>query len=151
MASSGMLRRAALVRTDVSEEIGSSIIRVTRIGELGTLAVTSILRSVCRLVVAGNVIPSSSIIVILMIEALSSSETSVLTIATRRNIPEDSIHHSHRRENLKYYIVTVLSSSGALSDERLGLSLLLALQAGFNYKCSPLRHMRTPFSQQILT
>jgi hypothetical protein len=41
MASSGMLRRVALVRTDVSEELSSSIIRVTRIGELGTLAVTS--------------------------------------------------------------------------------------------------------------
>jgi hypothetical protein len=37
-----MLRRGALVRTDVSEELGSSFIRVTRIGELGaTLVVTS--------------------------------------------------------------------------------------------------------------
>jgi hypothetical protein len=42
MLSSGMLRRAALVGTDVSEERSASIIiRVTRIGELGTLAVTS--------------------------------------------------------------------------------------------------------------
>jgi hypothetical protein len=42
MASSGILRRVALVRTDVSEERSASIIRVTRIGELGTtLAVTS--------------------------------------------------------------------------------------------------------------
>jgi hypothetical protein len=40
MASSGMLRRVALVRTDVSEELSASFIRVTRIGELGTLAVT---------------------------------------------------------------------------------------------------------------
>jgi hypothetical protein len=35
-----MLRRVALVRTDVSEELSASVIRVTRIGELGTLAVT---------------------------------------------------------------------------------------------------------------
>jgi hypothetical protein len=42
MASSGMLRRVALVRTNVSEELTASIIRVTRISELGTtLAVTS--------------------------------------------------------------------------------------------------------------
>jgi hypothetical protein len=42
MASSGMLRRMALVRTDVSEELTASFFRVTRIGELATtLAVTS--------------------------------------------------------------------------------------------------------------
>jgi hypothetical protein len=39
--SSGMLHRVARVRADVSEEHGASIVRVTRIGELGTLAVTS--------------------------------------------------------------------------------------------------------------
>jgi hypothetical protein len=42
MASSGMLRRVDLVRTDISEELSVSFIRMTRIGELGTtLAVTS--------------------------------------------------------------------------------------------------------------
>jgi hypothetical protein len=42
MLSSGMLLRVALVRTDVSEELIASFIRVKRIGELGTtLAVTS--------------------------------------------------------------------------------------------------------------
>jgi hypothetical protein len=41
MPSSGMLRRVAPVRTDVSDELCASIIRVTTIGELGTLAVSS--------------------------------------------------------------------------------------------------------------
>jgi hypothetical protein len=41
MASNGLLRRVALVRPDVSEERSASVIRVTRISELGTLAVTS--------------------------------------------------------------------------------------------------------------
>jgi hypothetical protein len=83
MVSSGMLRRVALVRTDVSEERSASFIRVTGIGELGTtLAVTSTL----------------------MKEAIRSSETSILTTATRRNIPEGAILHSHRRKNLKSYL-----------------------------------------------
>jgi hypothetical protein len=76
MASSGMLRRVALVRTYVSGEF---------------------LRSVRRLLVKANAVPSSPILVTLMKEGLSSSETSVLTRATRRNIPEDAILHSHRR------------------------------------------------------
>jgi hypothetical protein len=69
-----MLLRVALVRTDVSEELSASFIRVTRIGELGT-----------------------------MLAATSNQRTSVLTRGTRRNIPEDTILHSHRHENLKSY------------------------------------------------
>jgi hypothetical protein len=59
-----MLRRVVLVRTDVSEEPSAFIIGVTKVGELGTLA---------------SYVP------------IHYSETSVLTRATRRNIPEDDI------------------------------------------------------------
>jgi hypothetical protein len=116
--SFGMLRRETLVRIDVSEELSASAIRVTRIGELGMLAVTSnrrrlrrntmylFLRSVRRLLVTVNTVLSSPIHVTLMIKALRSFETSVLTRATRRNMTEDGILHNHRRENLKSYTVT---------------------------------------------
>jgi hypothetical protein len=87
----------ALVRTDVSEELSTSI-RVTRITFV-------FLRNVRRLLVTASVVPSSPILVTRMKEAQSSFETSDLTRVTRCNIPEDAILHSHRRKDLKSYKV----------------------------------------------
>jgi hypothetical protein len=83
MPSSGMLRRVAFVRTDVSVELSASFIRMTRIGD------------------TESVVPSSPIRITLMKQALSSSETSNLTRATRRNITNDAIPHC---VELKLYI-----------------------------------------------
>jgi hypothetical protein len=77
----------AIVRADVSEERITTI-RMKRISKL----------------VNANVDPTSLILFILMMEAILSSETSGLTRATRRHIPEDGIFHRHRHENLKSYI-----------------------------------------------
>jgi hypothetical protein len=84
MVFAGVLRCVVLVRTDVSEELSVSLIRVKFVFP----------RSVCRLLVTANVVPYSPILFTLMMEALSSSETSELTKATRRDITEDAILHS---------------------------------------------------------
>jgi hypothetical protein len=67
-------------RTDVSKELSVPIIRVTRIGELGTTLAASSNRHTLR----RNTKPHNS-------------------RATRHNISEDGIHHRHRRENFKCY------------------------------------------------
>jgi hypothetical protein len=82
-----------LVRTDVSEEYIALSITVERISELGT-----------TLLVNANVVPSSLILFILVIEEMFSCETPVLTRSTRRYISEDGILRSHHRGKLKSYI-----------------------------------------------
>jgi hypothetical protein len=84
-----MLRRVALVRTDISDGRIASIISLTRFGELGTiLAVTN---NRCTL------IRNTVSLVILMMEAIRCTETSFLTRGTWCHIPEYVIVHSHRR------------------------------------------------------
>jgi hypothetical protein len=91
-----MLRRLAPVRADISEEFSTSIIKLTRIGELQTTLVTV------------NVVSSSSILINLMTEVLNSSETSVITRTILRNISEEGILYTHSREYLKSYIPVIL-------------------------------------------
>jgi hypothetical protein len=82
--------------------------------------------SVRRLLVMAYV-PSSLILVSLMMEALSFSEMSVLIRATWHNIPEDAILHSHCHENLKCYMVSNKLSEGILllTDSKVNTYLCL--------------------------
>jgi hypothetical protein len=106
-----MLRRVALVITDVLEECSASIIRVTSICELGTMLagisnrLPVLLCSMCQSLVPANVVPISLILVTLVMNALHSSEMSVIIRATWHNIPKDGFLHSHGYENLKSCII----------------------------------------------
>jgi hypothetical protein len=89
-----MLRRVALVRPDVSEEC----YRLHDEGDKNRRARNNVSSNLLRLLVTAKVVPSTPTPVTLMMEAISSSETSVPPRSTRRNIPEDGTLHSHRRE-----------------------------------------------------
>jgi hypothetical protein len=81
-----MWRRAALERTDVSEERTAYITKVKEIRELGTsLAVTNSWYFLLKLIVALWLFST------LMMEVIVSSETSVLTATIRLHTPEDGI------------------------------------------------------------
>jgi hypothetical protein len=127
MPSPGIWRRVVLIRTDVSEELIASMIRVEIVSELGTtLAVTrnwntlgwstnlivsswyelSICSLPAYLVVTANVVPGALIPSALLMEVIRSSKTSIHATATRRHIPEDCIFQSPQWKLQSYIALT---------------------------------------------
>jgi hypothetical protein len=125
----------------------ASIIMVTRIGELGTtLAVTSNRHTLrrntkyLRLIIRANVVPSLPILVTRMMEALSSSERSVLTRTAQRNIPEDTVLHSHRHENLKFYMYLHCTQHSFWQDIFSEIVLYHTFSVPHNLHCLSFQH-----------
>jgi hypothetical protein len=94
MSSSWMLRRVALVRTDVSEEISCEEMLACHTIICHNICHIVFLHSVHLLLHTPNVVPSSPILVTLMMEAIRSSETTVIKRVARRNILEEGILQS---------------------------------------------------------
>jgi hypothetical protein len=81
-----------------------ALVRIDGLDERNTEHGTLFLRSVLQLLVTANV-PCWLILVTLMMVLIRSFETSVLTGATRRHIPEDDILHSDLRENVSLQVL----------------------------------------------
>jgi hypothetical protein len=136
-----MLRRMALVRSDDSEEPSSSIIRV--------------------------VVPSSPILVTLIMEALGFSKTSAFTRVTRRNIPEDAILQFSVTFTLKWWQLRVCRSGGTWNEtqtkcglqwvtiilypNKISWNLTLKVLSGYSYKllCLITEHLRSSVDTYI--
>jgi hypothetical protein len=98
MASSGMLRCVALLRTDALEELSASFIKVqVSVNQENAFV---FLRKVFRLPVTANFLPGSPILDTLMKEVLSSSETFVL-----------SEPHGITSQKMTFFIVTAVKTS----------------------------------------
>jgi hypothetical protein len=110
-----MLRSVVLIRTEISQEC------------------------------IANVVPSALILFTLIMEAIRSSETSVITWATRCHIPEDGILHRHCRENKKILqkdvFVTLLQSVPLQIYD----FLVYSLQQNILQTCICLIHVLLPF------
>jgi hypothetical protein len=100
MASSGMLRRVALVRTDVSEELSASFVRVTRNGELGTtLVVTNNRRTLVRRSLQEPHGITSQMTPFFIVTAVITSNLTNWQPSTRkiiRFVPQPKLHFSLR-------------------------------------------------------